>query len=80
MRYWTLGDWIGVSCLWLLFIFFFWSITLVVVAAKAEKTCLEAGYPSSKITWDYEGYCLNIDGAVTGTVEKLSDEPDEDSQ
>lgn len=31
-------------------------------ASHNEKVCLEAGYPSARITWDFQGYCINIDG------------------
>jgi len=36
----------------------------------ADKQCLEAGYPSAKITYDFEYYCVGIDGAVFDRVKR----------
>lgn len=48
-----------------------YAIALGVADAKNEKACLEQGYPLATTTWDFEGYCMNLDGVVTGKVEKL---------
>lgn len=36
-----------------------------------ERDCYEKGFPEVKTTVGLQGYCMNIDGAVTGKVEKL---------
>ena len=33
-----------------------------------KKECLELGYPESKTTWDYQGYCLTQEGMITPKV------------
>ncbi len=38
-----------------------------------EIDCLEAGYPKAYTTINLQGYCLNLDGSITGIVHKLSD-------
>lgn len=48
-----------------------YTIVLGVADARNEKACLELGYPLATTTWDLEGYCMNLDGVVTGKVEKL---------
>ena len=50
---------------------FIWAVAAGVMSARIQKSCLDAGYPKSEMTWDFEGYCLNLEGVVTGKVEKL---------
>lgn len=52
-------------------VFILYSFIFVVVHAGNEVECLEKGYPDVRTTWNLEGYCVNIDGAVTGVVEEL---------
>ena len=48
-----------------------WLVCVIASAALTKAECLEKGYPKSTINWKFEGYCLNLDGAVTGKVDKL---------
>ena len=50
---------------------FIWAVAAGVRSASIQKSCLDAGYPKHEMTWDFEGYCMNLEGAVTGKVEKL---------
>ena len=43
-------------------------VTYGTALAVTEKQCAERGYPESKVTWDLQGYCINIDGVVKGVV------------
>lgn len=36
-----------------------------------EADCLEMGYPKTNTTVGLKGYCMNLDGAVTGKVVPL---------
>jgi hypothetical protein len=36
----------------------------------AVKKCLESGYPSARITYDFEYYCVGIDGVVFDRVKR----------
>ena len=47
-----------------------WAIPATIVGMRVEKACLEQGYPNSSVTWDFQGYCMNMEGAVTIRVEK----------
>jgi len=38
---------------------------------RADKACLELGYPKSRVTYDFEAYCQNLEGVVTYKVEKV---------
>jgi len=33
-----------------------------------EADCLEMGYPKTNTTIGLKGYCMNLDGAITGKV------------
>jgi hypothetical protein len=49
-------------------------VTLIVYGlaqAINSKKCLELGYPESTTTWNFDGYCKNIEGAVSGITVKL---------
>lgn len=37
----------------------------------AESECLKQGYPKASVTYDYEAYCMNLDGNIVIKVEKL---------
>lgn len=60
----------------ILFSFTGFVLTLLLIyggrALYVQAECLGAGYPKSDITWKLDGYCLNIDGVVRGTVNELS--------
>ena len=43
----------------------------ITVHVGNEVECLEKGYPEVRTTWNLKGYCVNIDGVVTGVVEEL---------
>ena len=64
------------AILGILFIFFFilypffWLLPHDVVT---QKTCLEAGYPEHDIDMFGNGYCINVDGAVTGKVKTVEE-------
>jgi hypothetical protein len=47
------------------------SIVMAVAGAKAEKRCIEAGYPAYRVTWNLDVYCMTLDGAVQARVERL---------
>ena len=46
-------------------------LVVAVASMRNEKHCLEAGYPRTSTTWDLQGYCMNLEGSVTVTVDKL---------
>ena len=52
----------------------FWLVVMLVVYCPfqmhADKQCLEAGYPKASITYDFEYYCVGIDGAVFDRVKR----------
>ncbi len=50
-----------------LYIIFVW----IPVHLSNESECLAKGYPKTNTTVSLDGYCTNIEGAVTGKVEKL---------
>lgn len=52
-------------------VFILYSFIFLVANARNEVQCLKKGYPEVRTTWNLEGYCVNIDGAVTGVVEEL---------
>ncbi len=54
----------------LLFMLFLTFIYLPIEAINSSE-CLEQGYPESKTTLFLDGYCINLDGAVTGKVKPL---------
>jgi len=37
----------------------------------AEKQCLEAGYPNTNVTYDFDIYCTTLQGDVSIKLEKL---------
>lgn len=37
--------------------------------ANAEAACLEKGYPNSFVTYKFDVYCANFEGAITVKVE-----------
>jgi len=43
------------------------------VKAHVKKQCLEAGYPKSAITWDFDGYCMNLEGTVVVRIDKAGE-------
>ncbi len=54
----------------LLIILFLMLIYLPIKTINLSE-CLEQGYPESKTTLFLDGYCINLDGAVTGKVKPL---------
>lgn len=44
------------------------------VSVHAEKKCLAAGYPETRVDYMLNAYCLNLDGTVTVTVKALNEE------
>lgn len=48
------------------------SLYMHIITWKAEKLCLQKGFPkySAAATYDGDVYCMSIDGAVTIKVEK----------
>jgi hypothetical protein len=49
---------------------FVWLIGIVITILVAEEHCLEQGYPETMVTYSYDVYCLNMEGAVTYKVDK----------
>ena len=47
-------------------------IVYVPYGLHVEQKCLSSGYPKSTVTWNLEGYCLNLEGTVTVKVDKLN--------
>ena len=52
-------------------VFLVYSFIFIGFHAHNEVQCLEKGYPEVRTTWNLKGYCVNIDGVVTGVVEEL---------
>jgi hypothetical protein len=71
MRDWDAVDWIFASFFVFLFILLSYTTAVSVASEINKKACLEAGYPKQSTTWDFEGYCMNLEGTVTVGVEKL---------
>ena len=71
MKYWDGLDWVMASIVTAFTILLVYSIIFGVKAVIVEKDCLEAGYPKYAVSYDLEGYCMNLDGNVTVKVNKL---------
>jgi len=54
-----------VFLLWILFLY-------LPLSFAADAQCLKAGYPQSRVTWNFERYCINLDGTVTIKVDNLT--------
>ncbi len=54
-----------------LLIFLFMMLVAAPYSMYAEKQCLEAGYPNTNITYDFDIYCSTLDGDVSIKLEKL---------
>lgn len=48
-----------------------WLLIMVFVTAQAERECLNKGFPEAKVAYNFESYCVNIDGVITKRAEKL---------
>lgn len=71
---WTTEDYVVVSFLSALGLIIVLILFVVVPrVAYVDAKCLEAGYPKSSVTWNLKGYCLNLDGDVTGKATRLED-------
>jgi hypothetical protein len=46
-------------------------LTYAPANAMARADCLRAGYPRATVTWDFQRYCLTLDGVVTVRVEQV---------
>jgi len=47
-----------------------WMFIMFPVTLHADRKCLEAGYPKSSVTYNFDIYCMNLDGSVTVRVDK----------
>lgn len=58
----ALFDWLEDYGVWILFVLlgaaFVFAITAVVMDARATTACLRAGYPSAKLDWTFNTYCI----------------------
>lgn len=73
MRYWDTFEWIAASFMGLMGLFVAWLILVMLpVSLRANANCLEAGYPKATVTWNLKAYCMNMQGAVTVRVDRLS--------
>ena len=68
------------TLLMMAFALFIYGVAMIPVAALADKKCIEAGYPKSRVTWDFEAYCITLEGAVTVPVVKMKDMPRADEK
>lgn len=41
-----------------------------VVEANAQIDCLDKGFPKYVVTWNFDSYCISLDGVVITKVEK----------
>lgn len=48
-----------------------WTISIATFAMVIENRCLELGYPEYRITANFRGYCVNLEGAVVGRVVEI---------
>jgi hypothetical protein len=46
-------------------------LVLAPLELYAKSKCLEAGYPKTAVTWNWQVYCINLDGSVQVKVTKL---------
>lgn len=51
-------------------LFFGAALLYMPVSLKADAACAKLGYPASKVTYDFEVYCMTIDGAVQTKIVK----------
>ena len=49
---------------------FVWATVSLPLMMETDRRCLAAGYPKSSVTWNWETYCLNLDGSVTVRVDR----------
>ena len=42
-------------------------------ALYVESKCLESGYPKSAVDWKLRGYCMNLEGTVTVSVQRVGE-------
>ena len=47
-----------------------WVLITLGIILYTEDDCLSKGYPEYKVSVTWDRYCLNLDGAVTGKVDK----------
>ena len=38
-----------------------------------ESKCLESGYPKAAVDWKLRGYCMNLEGTVTVSVQRVGE-------
>lgn len=58
---------VGVFAVYSLYMLLFW----LPVSLYAGSQCLERGYPKSEVSIGLEQYCMNLQGTVTVSVDKL---------
>ncbi len=65
-------DGVAITVLGLLVLFAMWLMFVwLPISAVNQADCLRAGYPESRVTFNFERYCLTLDGAVTVKVEAV---------
>ena len=47
-----------------------WALCSLPVMLELERQCLAAGYPKYSLTWNWEKYCLTLDGNTTVRVDR----------
>ena len=50
--------------------FIIWMFITCGIILYTENDCLSKGYPEYKVSVTWDRYCLNLEGAVTGKVDK----------
>jgi hypothetical protein len=60
----TIGTTLVIALAWLL-------LFMLPVSLRAEKRCLEMGYPKTEVAYNGDAYCVNLEGAVTNRVRPL---------
>ena len=67
-------EWCALAvCGVLLTVMLFVTVAMVPFALYAEKQCLKAGYPRSTTTFDFDYYCVTLDGETRGKVAPADD-------
>jgi len=47
-----------------------WVFITAGIILYTEDDCLSKGYPKYRVSVSWDRYCINLDGAVTGKVDK----------
>lgn len=50
-----------------------WIGVMGIALAKARAECLKQGYPHTAVTWQFDAYCIGLDGQTRTEVKPLKE-------